>query len=180
MVVRVDEARNDQTIPRIQRFDRGIDRRREGLARRHQFSNLVVNDEDVERYRLLVGRVGIQHQPAPDDKVFPRCAHTDNIPLLLLTWASPAMARPMAARDASARVVRRAMRPADMTAIVSASSRISSRSSLMSKTAAPALRTAMIFSRMRAAAAKSRPKQGLAAISRPTSRSPSSRASRRR
>ena len=64
--------------------------------------------------------------------------------------------------------------PSNITTIRSESCRISSRSSLTSSTAAPRLRAWTIRARISATAAKSRPKQGLATIS----RSPSLESSR--
>ncbi len=61
------------------------------------------------------------------------------------------------------------MVPPDITATRSASSRISSRSSDTNRTAAPRLRCSMIWARISATDAKSRPKQGLATISTSTS-----------
>src|SRR5437867_3789054 len=86
------------------------------------------------------------------------------------------MQGPITAMSAFAVAVSWTMRPPKMTVMRSESSSSSSRSSLTSRTAAPAFRAATSRSWISATAAKSRPKTGLAAISTDTG-SESSRAS---
>ena len=72
---------------------------------------------------------------------------------------------PITAMSAAAVGVSWTIRPSNITRMRSASASSSSRSSLTSSTAAPALRASRIRAWISATAAKSRPKQGLAAIS---------------
>src|SRR5579872_2664662 len=78
----------------------------------------------------------------------------------------PAIARPMAPTSAWVASISCASLPSNITTMRSESWRISSRSSLTRRTAAPRLRVCRMRARISATAAKSRPKQGLATINR--------------